>query len=95
MSKKKLSQTLLMLMCRAYGHRWDDRGWQAMIRKGVRGWDQLFTCDRCTTSRNDFRARSTLVLLHRNYDYPSDYPGNVYPAEALKILVQNDVKEAA
>jgi len=66
-----------------------------MIRKGVRGWDQLFTCDRCTTSRNDFRARSTLVLLSRSYNRPTDYPGNICPVDALKVLIQNDVQEAA
>lgn len=78
------------LRCRAYGHNWDDRGWIAMIRKSIRGWDQEFTCGRCTGTRNDFRARSTLKLLHRSYTLPNGYPGDIKPMEALKSLIELD-----
>lgn len=75
------------LRCRAYGHNWEDRGWVAMLRKSIRGWDQEFTCGRCTAVRNDFRANATFKLLHRSYTYPNNYPGDVKPIEALKTLI--------
>lgn len=77
-----------LLKCRAYGHRWEDRGWIAMIRDSVRGYDQELVCDRCQTVRSDFRARGTLTVLSRSYRYPNeDYPGAVKKVSAIADLI--------
>src|SRR3954463_5777615 len=68
---------LQMIKCRAYGHRWEDLGWLALVSKGTRLWSQQFRCDRCDMLRNDRRTHSTMALDSRTYDKPSGYPGRL------------------
>lgn len=82
-----------LLKCRAYGHRWIDRGWVAMIKDAIRGWEQELSCDRCETVRSDFRARGSMRLLGRSYRYKhDDYPGMVKQKSALRDLVEHDTR---
>ena len=96
MAKRGVNKNTMrnMLKCRAYGHNWLDRGWLPIsaIAKGrsVSGWDQQFTCDRCTAIREDFRARATFKLIRRSYTLPDGYPGDIKQFEALKSLIQMD-----
>lgn len=46
-----------MLRCRAMQHPWEDRGWLPMIKKTIRGWEQLLQCPRCEAKRFDFRVK--------------------------------------
>jgi hypothetical protein len=77
---------LQMIKCRAYGHRWEDLGWLALVSQGIRLWSQQFRCDRCDMLRNDRRTHSTMALDSRIYDKPSGYPGRLPAKEALRIL---------
>ncbi len=87
MAKRKTLTLLEMLKCRAYGHVWSDRGWISIIRQSVRGYDQEMTCDRCSATRTDFRARTTFKLINRWYSYPDFYPGRTKQSEALKLVI--------
>jgi len=75
-----------MIKCRAYGHRWEDLGWLALVSQGIRLWSQQFRCDRCDMIRHDWRAHSTLSLDTRRYDKPSGYPSRLPTKDALRIL---------
>lgn len=80
--------------CRAYQHRWDDRGWLMMIAQDkTRMLSNLLTCD-CGTEREDFRERSTRKLHHRQYAAPLDYPKlkELSKDEALALLIAYDTK---
>ena len=77
---------LQMIKCRAYGHRWEDLGWLALVSQGIRLWSQQFRCDRCDMLRHDWRTHSTLSLDTRKYTKPDGYPGRLPAKEALRIL---------
>ena len=77
---------LQMIKCRAYGHRWEDLGWLALVSQGIRLWSQQFRCDRCDMLRHDWRTHSTLSLDTRRYTKPDGYPGRLPAKEALRIL---------
>jgi len=77
---------LQMIKCRAYGHRWEDLGWLALVSAGIRLWSQQFRCDRCDMLRYDWRTHATLTLHRRKYAKPSGYPGRLPAKEALRIL---------
>lgn len=81
-----------MVKDRAYGHKWEDRGWLPIVSKGWRGWEQLLTCERCQGTRRDIRARATLKLVRRTYDLPDSYPGDLSQHDALKILTRHDAE---
>jgi hypothetical protein len=75
-----------MIKCRAYGHRWEDLGWLALVSAGIRLWSQQFSCDRCAMVRSDRRTHSTMTLDSRVYDKPMGYPGRLPAKDALRIL---------
>lgn len=84
---------LEMLKCRAYGHKWEDRGWLGYVfTDGTRGFEQELKCERCDTVRRDMRARGTLALLSRTYSYKDEYPGAVKQATALADVIAHDTK---
>ena len=77
---------LQMIKCRAYGHRWEDLGWLALVSAGIRLWSQQFRCDRCDMLRYDRRTHSTMTLDSRKYGKPMGYPGRLPAKDALRIL---------
>lgn len=83
--------------CRAYQHRWDDRGWLVMIAKDkTRVLSNLLTCD-CGCEREDIRSRASRVLLSRCYAAPVGYPTRreLSKDEALALLIAHDTKRRA
>lgn len=86
-SLTKVQRAILqMIKCRAYGHRWEDLGWLALVSAGVRLWSQQFRCDRCDMLRYDHRTHATMTLARRKYSKPTGYPGRLPAKEALRIL---------
>jgi hypothetical protein len=79
-------RTLKMIKCRAYGHRWDDLGWLALVAGGIRLWSQQFHCDRCDMIRDDRYTFAVMNLEYRVYGKPDGYPGRLPAKEAKKIL---------
>lgn len=96
MAKRQVGarKLLAMIRCRAYGHQWLDRGWLAMIRRGVACWSQRFDCQRCNAARDDFRTRATRRLIHRDYTLPDGYPGRMPKADALDVIILGDTESA-
>ena len=66
-----------MIKCRAYGHRWEDLGWLALVSPGIRLWSQQFRCDRCDMLRYDRYTHATMSLDQRKYAKPTGYPGGL------------------
>jgi hypothetical protein len=79
-------QMLKMIKCRAYGHRWNDHGYLPIIWAGIRLWEQLFDCDRCTMTRKDRYTQASMNQHSRAYGKPSSYPGRLPSKEAKRIL---------
>ena len=77
---------LQMIKCRAYGHRWEDLGWLALVSQGIRLWSQQFRCDRCDMLRYDRYTHATMSLDQRKYAKPTGYPGGLPAVDAKRIL---------